>query len=142
MDTRIIFGVLSGTLALGICQYFSQYWVAVLLNSTGGDLHNWRAALAWTLGGIASVLPGFFAGFFSGRRGFLVGAVVGVLGSFLYGIFVEPTQVHAGALKLNAHTWTAVFIFPTIYGLGLTLTSAVGGAAGQLLRSNPRLERP
>ena len=94
------------------------------------------------LASIASVLPGLVAGFISGSRGFLAGAVAGALGSFLYGAFFELIQVHSGDLKLNARTWTILFIFPTIYSVGLIVTSAVGGGAGQLLRSNNRWRGP
>jgi fructose-specific phosphotransferase system IIC component len=94
------------------------------------------------LASISSVLPGLIAGFISGKRGFLVGAVAGALGSFLYGVYIEGMQFHSGALKPNARTWTAVFIFPTIYAAGLIITSAVGGGAGQLLRSNNRWRGP
>ena len=142
MNNRFVLGVVAGALALCVCQFFSQWWGGEILYVTSGDPGKWRAAVTVALASIASVLPGLVAGFISGRRGFIVGAVAGALGSFLYGIYFELMQVHSGALRLNAHNWTAVFIFPTIYSVGLIVTSAVGGGAGELLRSNNRWRGP
>jgi uncharacterized membrane protein YeaQ/YmgE (transglycosylase-associated protein family) len=89
--------------------------------------------------GIAFVLPGVCAGFISGRRGFLVGALVGLVGSFLYGALFELMQVHSGAVKFR---WAAVLIAPAISGISLIIISAVSGGAGELLRSNNRWRVP
>ena len=144
MRSRLLLGAILGTLAFVLCQYFACYWWApVLVNASFGypTPHKWGAALG-ALGSalfcISMVLPGFCAGLIAGRRGFLVGALVGVLGSFLYGALFEFLQFHYGVLKLNARTWTVIFSFPTIQGIGLVITSAVGGGAGELLRSNNR----
>jgi uncharacterized membrane protein YeaQ/YmgE (transglycosylase-associated protein family) len=148
MCNRFLLGAILGTLAFVLCQYFvSHWWAPFLINASFGypTPHKWAAALGVlgsALFGISMVLPGVCAGLISGRRGFLVRALVGVVGSFFYGALSASLQFHSGALTFNARTWTAVFIFPTIYGLGSVVTSAVGGAAGQLLRSNQRLERP
>ena len=142
MDKRFVSGVVVGALALCLCQLFSRWWVAELINGSTGDWRSWRFALAFALSSTASVLPGLCAGVISGRRGFLAGVLAGALGSVLYGVYDELMQVHAGAFKLNSRTWTAVFIFPTIYAAGLMISSAVGGAAGQMLRSNNRWRRP
>ena len=142
MRNRFVFGVTSGALALCLCQWLDHWWGPAIINVASGDPEKWRVALTVALGLAATVLPGLCAGFISGRRGFLVGAVAGALGSFLFGAFEELMLVHSGALKLNAHTWTAVFIFPTIYSIGIVITSAVGGGAGELLRSNNRWRGP
>jgi hypothetical protein len=142
MDKHFVSGVVAGAVTLGVCQWLSRWWVAELINVSSGDWHNWRFALAFALSSTALVLPGLCAGLVSGRWGFLAGALAGVLGSVLYGVFDELMQVHAGALKLNARNWTAVFNFPTIYSVGLMVSAAVGGGAGQLLRSNNRWRGP
>ena len=142
MGNRFVSGVVAGALALCLCQWLYQWWGGDIINVASGDPQKWRVALTVALSMTATVLPGLCAGFISGRRGFLVGAMAGALGSFLYGAFEELMLVHSGALKLNARTWPAVFIFPTIYSFGLIVTSAVGGGAGQLLRSNNRWRGP
>jgi hypothetical protein len=142
MRTHFASGVIAGALALCLCQWLSQWWGADLVNVPSGDPQKWRVALMMALSSTASVVPGLCAGFIAGRRGFLVGALAGALGSFLYGAFLELMLVHSGALRLNTRTWTAVFIFPRIYSLGLIVTSAVGGGAGQVLRSNNRWRGP
>jgi hypothetical protein len=142
MRSRFVFGVIAGALALCLCQWLSRLWEGAIINVPSGDPEKWRVALTVALSCVALVLPGVCAGFISGRRGFLVGAMSGVLGSFLFGAFEELMLVHTGVLKLNADTWTAVFIFPTIYSLGIVVTSVVGGGAGELLRSNNRWRGP
>jgi hypothetical protein len=142
MRAHFVSGVIAGALALCVCQWLSQSWGANLVNVPSGDPEEWRVALLGALSSTASVVPGLCAGFISGRRGFLVGAFAGALGCLLYGAFVDLMLVHSGALRFNARTWTAVFIFPRIYSLGLIVTSAVGGGAGQMLRSNNRWRGP
>jgi hypothetical protein len=142
MRSHFVSGPIAGALALCLCQFFSQWWGASIVNVPSGDPEKWRVALMMALASIASVLPGVIAGFISAQRGFLVGAVAGALGSFLYGVYFEGMLFYSGALKLNVRTWTAVFIFPTIYAVGLIVTCAVGGGAGQMLRSNNRWRGP
>jgi hypothetical protein len=142
MQSHFVSGVITGALALCLCQFLSQWWGGSLVNVISGDPEKWRVASMVAMASIASVLPGLIAGFISGRSGFIVGAIAGALGSFLYGAYVEGMQFLSGALKLNARTWVVVFIFPTIYAVGLIITSAVGGGAGQLLRSNNRWRGP
>ncbi len=142
MRSHFVSGVILGALALCLCQFLSQWWGGSIVNVASGDPEKWRVALMVALASIASVLPGLIAGFISGKRGFIVGAAAGSLGSFIYGVYFEGLQFLSGALKLNVHTWAAVFIFPTIYAAGLVVTSAVGGSAGQLLRSNNRWRDP
>jgi hypothetical protein len=57
--------------------------------------------------------------------------------AFCTGSFV----VYPGALRLGTHSLIATLIFP-FYSVGLVITSSVGGAAGQLLRSNYRWSGP
>jgi hypothetical protein len=142
MRSHFVSGAIAGALALCLCQFLSQWWGASIVNVPSSDPEKWRVALMMALASIASVVPGVIAGFISAKRGFVVGAVAGALGSFLYGIYFEGMQFYSGALKLNVRTWTAVFIFPAIYAVGLIITSAVGGGAGQLLRSNNRWRGP
>jgi hypothetical protein len=141
MHKHFAFGVLGGAVTLCACQWFSTRWVAELIN-TAPDFPGWRFGLAFAASSAAAVLPGLLAGFISGRRGFLAGALAGALGSVLYGVFSELVQVHLGSIKLNARTWPVLFNYPTIYVYGLVITAAVGGGAGQLLRSNNRWRGP
>ena len=141
MDKRFVSGVVAGALALCLCQWL-QHWGGYIVYVPSGELLTWRVALYDALVSATMVFPGLVAGFISARRGFLVGALVGVLGSFLSGVFFELTQVHSGLIKLNARTWTIFFGFPMIYVLGQTITSTVAGGAGQLLRSNNRWRGP
>jgi hypothetical protein len=142
MCSRFVLGVVAGALALCLCQWL-EYWGGYILYVPSGDLPGRGAtALYFALSSVATVFPGLCAGFISGRRGFLVGALAGGLGSFLYGALFELVQVHAGLIKLNARTWTILFNFPTISAVGLMISSAVAGGAGQLLRSNNRWRGP
>jgi hypothetical protein len=148
MRSRFLLGAIVGTLTFVLCQHFISHWLApVLMNASVGYPRpfKWGAALG-ALGDasycISLVLPGVCAGFISGRRGFLVGALVDVAGSILYGAFFELLQIHAGTLRLNGRNWTAVFIFPALSGISSVITSAVGGGAGELLRSNNRWRGP
>jgi MFS family permease len=141
MRKHFLSGAIFGTLVFVLCQYFiSSWWAPTLINWSSGypAPHKWGAALGVlgnALFSIAAVLPGLCGGFIAGRRGLLVGAVIGVLGCFLWGALLAALQFHSGALKFNAHTWAAVFIFPTVEGIGSVITCAVCGAAGELLRS-------
>ena len=141
MRSRFVLGVVAGALALCLFQWL-QYWGGYIVYVPSGDPQTWRVALYVALAAVATLFPGLFAGFISGRRGFLVGALAGALGSFLYGALFELIQIHSGAIKLNARTWTVLFSFPTIYCAGLIISSAVAGGAGQLLRSNNRWRGP
>ncbi len=141
MRNRFVSGVITGAVMLCLCQFLAEWWGGMLANVASGDPPKWHIALALGLSSVASVLPGLCAGFISGGRGFVVGATAGVLGSFLYGVLQFSMLLHAGSFSLNAHTWPVMFIFPSIYSIGLVVTSSVGGGAGQLLRSNNRFER-
>ena len=141
MDKRFVSGVVAGALALCLCQWL-QYWGGYIVYVPSEDIPTWRVALYGAVASVATIFPGLLAGFISGRRGFLVGALVGALGSLLYGGLFELIQVHSGAIKLNARTWTVLFSFPTIYAAGLIISTAAAGGAGQLLRSNNRWRGP
>jgi hypothetical protein len=141
MRSRFVLGVVAGALALCLCQWL-EFWGGYIVYVPSGDPQTWRVALYGAVASVATVFPGLLAGFISGRRGFLVGTLVGALGSLLYGIFFELMQVHSGLIKLNARTWTVLFSFPMIYCAGLIVSSAVAGCAGQLLRSNNRWRGP
>ena len=138
MRSRLLVAVTSGAVVLCISQWLAERWSAGLLNVPSGIPPTWHVALTVVLTSCAGVLPGLCAGFISRARGFVVGALAGAVGSLLYGTVQSALLVHAGALR---HTQSAMFTFFGIYGIGLILTSAVGGGAGELLRSNNRLER-
>jgi hypothetical protein len=86
----------------------------------------WRAFIVNILHPLASVVPGFCAGWISGRRGLLIGGLTGMLGGAAYAVFF-PKAVLA--------------VFWSI-GPGLILTCAAGGAAAEVLRSNNRWRGP
>src|SRR5262249_16382662 len=104
MRSHFVSGAIAGALALCLCQFLSQWWGGSIVNVASGAPEKWRVALIVALASIASVLPGLIAGFISGKHGFVVGAVAGALGSFLYGVYFECMQFYSGALKLNART--------------------------------------
>src|SRR5215467_5747585 len=112
MRNRFLLGAIVGTLAFVLCQHFlARWWAPALINASfvNPSPHKWSPALGAlgdALFGISFVLPGVCAGFISGRRGFLVGALVGVVGSFLCGALYELLQAHSGAVRFK---WTAVF---------------------------------
>jgi len=144
MRSRVLLGATVGALVLVLSQHFIYHWWApVLINASVGypTPHKWAAALGAlgdALFSICMVLPGLCAGFISGRRGFLVGALVGVVGTVLYAALFEFLQFHSGLIQFTARTWTVVFSIPITEGIGLMITSTIGGGAGKLLRSNSR----
>ena len=90
---------------------------------------------------LSSVLPGLSAGWIAQRRGAIAGLLVGVVGGLIYSVlFMALGLIHhhaLGRLRLsNALMWFWDQL-PSLLILG-----AVAGAAGELLRSNQRLERP
>jgi len=147
MRNRFLLGAIVGTVVFVLCQHFLSHWLApVLINASVGYPRPFRwgtvlGALGGVLDCISMLLPGVCAGFISGRRGFLVGAVVGLVGIFIYGAIFEFLQIHSGLIRLNARTWPVLFTIP-IFGIGQVITSTVAGGAGELLRSNHRWRVP
>jgi hypothetical protein len=87
------------------------------------------------------LLPGFCAGYLAGRRGILVGALTGILGSITYSVLFILFHLHFSHLSrfftdVGAPMWFQMF------GLGLTISCVAGGALGELLRSNNRVWTP
>jgi hypothetical protein len=83
------------------------------------------------------LLPGFCAGYLAGGHGILVGALTGMLGSITYSALFILFRLHFSHLShfltdVGAPMWFQMF------GLGLTISCAAGGALGEVLRSNKR----
>jgi hypothetical protein len=76
---------------------------------------------------LLAVAPGFAAGWFVGRSGLLIGAVVGVLASIASLVFVWSWW---GALPLSTAAVTLIF-----GAAAAVITQSVAGAAGELIRS-------
>ena len=90
---------------------------------------------------VVQLLPGFCAGVISGRRGILLGALTGFIGSATYSALFILFRLHFSHLD---HFFTSVGapMWFQIFGLGLTISCAAGGAVGELLRSNNRWRGP
>jgi hypothetical protein len=110
---------------LGVAVFFLAKWG--LLPALTWCLHSPTASrnpAFWAMIGnvlppLVSVLPGFCAGWFSGRRGILIGALTGLLGGASYA-------------AVFAKDWFGWF---WVIGPGLILTCGAGGAVAEVLRS-------
>jgi hypothetical protein len=95
--------------------------------SQGAPWPLWYSAFRTVSEALLAVAPGFVAGWYIGRSGFLIGAAVGVLVSTTSLLFV---WFWWGALPLA--TAAVSFIFGT---LAAVITQSLAGAAGELIRT-------
>jgi hypothetical protein len=100
-------------------------WLLPLPTPAGSHVF-WPALIVNALQPLASVVPGFCAGWISWRRGLLIGALTGLLGSAAYGVLFTAAGL--------GWFWSI--------GPGLILTCGAGGAAAEVLRSNNRWRGP
>jgi uncharacterized membrane protein YeaQ/YmgE (transglycosylase-associated protein family) len=113
----------------------------LLLVAPATNLSFLTAATLDVLLAVVSLLPGFCAGAIAGRRGILVGTLTGLIGSATYSVLFILFRLHFSHLS---HFFTSIGapMWFWICGPGLIINCAAGGAAGELLRSNNRIERP
>jgi uncharacterized membrane protein YeaQ/YmgE (transglycosylase-associated protein family) len=98
----------------------------------------WYAILSSPLGAIASLLPGFVAGWLYSRQGIAAGFIAGLVGNVIYSaVFLTmwATVIDAGALSVAEMIVRLVFLAsPWAFG------NAAAGGTAQLLRSNKTME--
>jgi hypothetical protein len=107
------------------------YWYLHLPPPWPVALSWWQQQLGPLWGGVKGVLPGARAGFFVGRHGVLLGAIVGFLGRLAVMLPVlQAAEPGSSALIVLSHAAVGV--------LGFGVVSAAGGGTGELLRSHLR----
>jgi hypothetical protein len=98
----------------------------------------WYAMLSSPLGSLASLLPGFVAGWLHPRQGIAAGFITGLLGNAIYSaVFLTmwATVIEGGAFGVLEMTLRLLFL-ATSWAFG----NAAAGGTAQLLRSNMRLQ--
>ena len=97
----------------------------------------WLTIVSSPMQTIASLLPGFVAGWLAGKRGILAGFLAGVLGNIVYsavfGTFWD--SVLEGGVRSVLYTILWLCFMAMSWGL----YGAASGATAQLLRSNKAL---
>jgi hypothetical protein len=85
---------------------------------------------------IALVLPGLCTGLISGRDGIRLGALAGLIGSLTFSTLFPLLRLHPTQMRMLM-SQPLLVIYATA-AVGLMITCAAGGGAGELLRSNNR----
>ena len=91
-------------------------------------------AISNVLFAVASVFPGFCAGWISGRDGILLGALTGFIGSVTYSALFPAFRFHSSFPQFLMSGPVLITLASTAFVLMVTWTG--GGVAGELLRSN------
>jgi hypothetical protein len=103
----------------------------VATQGTGGM---WLTVVSSPIQALASLFPGFVAGWFAGRRGILAGFLASLIGNIVYsGVFGTfwDSVLEDGA---SGVFYTALWL--CFMATSWALYGAASGAAAQLLRSN------
>lgn len=103
-----------------------------------GTASTWLIVVSSPIQTIASLLPGFVAGCFAGKRGILAGFLATLLGNIVYsGVFgTFWDSVLEG--RASGAFYTALWL--CFSAISWALYGAASGAAAQLLRSNKVLQ--
>lgn len=95
----------------------------------------WRWSLSSLFGGLKQTVPAAVAGFVVGRKGVLLGALVGFFGRLAVTMPIYAARESSAPILVT--------LFHAAAGaLGYAVVSAAGGGTGQLLRSNFRPSGP
>ena len=120
----IVTSVSSGLLA-GVVLY----WVIVLLGWNGPTSTSpWSTFFGPVAAALTAVVPGFVAGYLSGRSGFVIGATAGVLTSIVVS-FLSATVTFPPFWEPEEIT-QAFAVQGFAYALAALLTNGVSGIAG------------
>lgn len=107
----------------------------VASQGTGGT---WLTVVSSPMQTLGSLLPGFVAGWFAGRRGILAGFLASLLGNIVYsgvfGTFWDSVLKDGGSGVFYTALWLCFM------ATSWALYGAASGAAAQLLRSNRVLQ--
>ena len=140
MRRLYIISVGTGVAVLWLSQWALTQWLQHTVITPNGWLSGFVGSQALTdlIVGFVLLAPGFCAGWISRSHGILVGALTGALGIITYNVlasrFLYAIHHRFDFADVYWGFWSAQ--------LRLILTCAAGGAVGQILRSNQRLERP
>ena len=114
-------------ISIGFVCYLALWWAMFAAAPRAAEgIPMWYGPFMTIVSAISSVAPGFIAGWYSGRRGFLLGALSGVLASLAS---LVATLIFVQGLTVG--TLIVTFIFGTA---ACVVTQSIGGAAGQCLR--------
>ncbi|WP_116811491.1 hypothetical protein [Steroidobacter cummioxidans] len=131
MLKAILFGAVTATVLA---------YASIALHEHGayqGTASAWLTVVSTPILTIASLLPGFVAGWLAGKRGMLAGFLASLLGNIVYsGVFgTFWSSVLEDGMSGVFHS--ALWLCFTAVSWGVY--GAASGAAGQLLRSNKAL---
>ena len=140
MRRRNLIALGVGVVVLWLTQWAFPKAMELLLDYTASSIPFLSAAALNVLLAAVPLLPGLCAGAIAGRRGILLGTLTGLIGSVTYSVLFILFRLHFSHLSHFFSSIGAPLWFWDS-GLGLIITCAAGGAAGQLLRSNNRIER-
>jgi hypothetical protein len=141
MRRRPLIAIAVGVVVLWLTQWGHPKVMELLLVSPATDQSFLTAAAVDVLLAVASLLPGFCTGAIAGRHGILLGTLTGLIGSATYSVLFILFRLHFSHLS-NFFTVIGAPMWFWIVGPGLVINCAAGGAVGELLRSNNRIERP
>jgi hypothetical protein len=131
------FAIAVGLVVFLAVKYLQPDLQAALLRASLDEFYNisvWPTAVTILVRPVLIVLPGFAAGLLVSTRGMLVGLTVGVVGGLLSQLLLSPEI--AQTPPLFSYQWMTALALDISAGI----FCAVGGAAGQLVRSYISLE--
>ena len=142
MQRRTLVALSAGIVVLWVTQWGQSHAIEAIAQ-LHWNYETWPllpSALIDIMLTVVPLLPGFCAGLISGRRGILVGTLTGLIGGFIYSVVFILIRLHFTHLS---HFFTSVGapMWFQLQGLGLVISCAAGGAVGELVRSNYRIER-
>jgi uncharacterized membrane protein YeaQ/YmgE (transglycosylase-associated protein family) len=98
----------------------------------------WYAMLSSPLGTIASLLPGFIAGWLYPRRGIAAGFVTGLVGNTIYSaVFLT---MWGAVFESGALSFVEMIVRLLFLASSWALGNAAAGGTAQLLRSNKQFQ--
>ena len=141
MRRRPLIAVSVGIAVLCATQWAKPKLMELLMSAPTATLALLPSVLMDVLIAVTPLLPGVCAGYIAERRGILLGALTGFIGSFTYSVLFILFRWHFSHLD-HFFTGAGAPMWFQIFGLGLTISCAAGGALGELLRSNNRWRGP
>jgi uncharacterized membrane protein YeaQ/YmgE (transglycosylase-associated protein family) len=141
MNRRALWAIATGTVVLWLTEWCLKFALNRIDPTASHGSLILNGMLLNVLITLPSVLPGFCAGWIAKHRGAFVGLLVGLIGGATYSVLFMTLGLneHHALNRLNLSNALMWFLSEAP---GLLILCAVAGAAGELLRSNQRSERP
>ena len=133
---RFLVGVGLGTAVVGPLQRVMDRQFPIFSDSSDASIVLHQATWGF-LSAMSMLLPGFVAGWLSRRRGFLAGAIAGLIGIATYTVFCVVVWPNPPSFQHTPTSENALFVF-LYMAPQLALTCGMAGAAAEHIRSNSR----